>query len=107
MSKYEDWKSKETIENEFRDSEGVSEETMLPNDMKDGDLILQTNGWYGEIVDNARGIRRIANIHGYFTEAGSIFVWDIDLVLRDGEMYKLEMPESYKKQRDRQNELAF
>ena len=100
MSKYKDWKDKETIENEFRNSEGVSEETLLPNDMKDGDLILQSNGWYGEIVDNARGIRRIANIHGLFTEAGSIFVWDIDLVLRNNMMYKLRIPESYKKQRD-------
>ena len=100
MSKYADWKDKETIENEFRSSEGMSEETILPNDIKDGDLILLYNGWYGEIVDNARGIRRIANIHGLFTEAGSIFVWDIDLVLKDNKMYKLGMPESYKKQYD-------
>ena len=100
MSKYEDWKSKETIENEFRNSRGVSEETLLPNDMKDGDLIILNNGWYGEIVDNVRGIRRVANIHGLFTEAGSIFVWDIDLVLKNDKMYKLGLPESYKKQRD-------
>jgi hypothetical protein len=107
MIAYKDWKSKEKIieiyENSHRDKEAWK--TIRPNDIKEGAVIYQYNGWYGEILGNEKGIRRLANIHGDFTEAGSIFVWDIATCIQDGEMYTIEMPPKYKKQYEQYLEM--
>lgn len=90
MSQYKDWKTKDKIIKTFSESV-MSSQPILSNEMKDGDFILQYNGWYGEIVDNARGNTRMANIHGSFVEAGSVYVWDIDLVCKDGLIHNLQL----------------
>ena len=71
------------------------------NDIKKGDVFLQTNGWYGEMVDNMRGNIRVANIHGIYTEMGSIYVWDISLVVKDGKRYDIELTDKQKKDKGR------
>lgn len=94
-----EWKTKEKIKEMFKTA--IVGDPILSNDMKDGDIILQYNGWVGEIVDNARGSRRIANIHGFFTEAGSIYVWDIAKVVKDGILRNLQLTLRQEKERDK------
>jgi len=50
---------------------------VFTNELKKGDRILQFNGWYGTIKDNAKGNIRIAEVEGFETETGSIYAHDI------------------------------
>ena len=93
---YKEWRTKEQIEELLRsaldtNSTHIEEEPILSNDLKDGDVFVQANGWVGEIVDNGRGNTRLANIHGFCTEAGSIYVWDIVQVAKNGVLRKLQL----------------
>ena len=97
---YKDWKTKGEIEKAFEIAK-VSDQPISSNEMKEGDFIVQTNGWYGEIVDNRKGNTRVANIHGLFTEAGSIYVWDIAIVCKNGFKYVLKLTE--KQEKDQKN----
>ena len=36
-----------------------------------------------------RGNTPMATVEGIYTETGSIYIWDIDAVIRDGKAYKL------------------
>jgi hypothetical protein len=51
---------------------------MLSNDLKKGDRIVLKNGWSATIWDNMRGNIRMAEVEGFVTELGSIYVWDIE-----------------------------
>ena len=35
------------------------------------------NGWEGTMMDNKRGLTRIAEIEGFYTEIGSVYAHDI------------------------------
>jgi len=50
------------------------------NDLKKGDKVVLNNGWKATIEDNMRGNARLATVEGYFTEMGSIYVWDIGCI---------------------------
>ena len=58
---------------------------MLTNDIKRGMRVKlslyasmgSTPRWEGEVWDNMRGIRRMVNVEGFFTEAGSVWSHDI------------------------------
>ena len=58
---------------------------MLTNEIKKGARIIlshtasmgQTPRWRGTILDNARGIRRLVEVEGFETEAGSVWSHDI------------------------------
>jgi len=50
---------------------------MKTNDLKKGARILLANGWYGTIVENARGNTRMAKVEGFCTEIGSVYSHDI------------------------------
>mgnify|MGYP003133725357 CR=1 FL=1 len=51
---------------------------MKSNELKKGDwVMLKGTGWKAEIADNKRGNIRMATVHGFFTEMGSIYVHDI------------------------------
>lgn len=50
---------------------------MLSNDVKKGTEVVLRNGWKARIEDNARGLIRLATVYGYFTEMGSIYMFDI------------------------------
>lgn len=57
---------------------------MLTKEIKKGDRIIMGNGWYGTMKDNGRGITRIAEIEGFYTETGSVYSHDIVAVIKDG-----------------------
>ena len=90
----------------FEDAE-VTEKEITSNEMKKGDFIIQANGWYGEILDNMKGNTRVANIHGYFTEAGSIYVWDITNIVKDGKLYNLKLTDKQVKDRVMVESISF
>ena len=50
---------------------------MKTNEIKKGMRILLTNGWEGTMKDNGRGVTRIAEIEGFYTETGSVYSFDI------------------------------
>lgn len=50
---------------------------MKTNDLKKGDVVWLKNGWRATIADNMKGNTRMATVEGFFTETGSIYVWDI------------------------------
>jgi len=99
--------SKKEIVDAFESAESnmIEKEEILSNDIKKGDFIQELNGWYGEIIDNMKGNTRVANIHGYFTEAGSIYVWDIATICKDGKLYCIKLTNKQKKDRDRINTI--
>ena len=50
---------------------------MLSNTIKKGTEVVLRNGWKARIEDNERGLIRLATVYGYFTEMGSIYMFDI------------------------------
>jgi len=96
---YKDWKTKEQIEELLRNA--VEGEPILSNDIKEGDVFVQTNGWVGEMVDNMKGNTRVANIHGFFTEAFCIYVWDISQVAKDGVLRDIKLTPKQWKDKER------
>lgn len=100
-------KTKVEIIKEFNESRDEEYREILSNDIKKGDLIRETNGWYGEIIDNLRGNTRCANIHGDCTEAGSIYVWDIAEVCKGGLVYHIKLTDKQKKARKMVSAMGF
>ena len=99
-------KTQKEIIKAFEDAE-VTEKEITSNEMKKGDLIAQVNDWYGEILDNKKGNIRVANIHGYFTEAGSIYVWDITHIVKDGKLYSLKLTDKQVKDKIMVESISF
>ena len=54
-----------------------------------------------------KGNTRVANIHGYFTEAGSIYVWDITSVVKDGKLYNLKLTDKQVKDKIMVESISF
>lgn len=103
LSEYKDWKTKTQVEKLLKNA--VEGEPILSNDIKDGDVFIQNNGWVGEMVDNQRGNTRIANIHGFCTEAGSIYVWDIVQVAKDGVLRSIKLTPKQEKDKKRTEQI--
>ena len=80
---------------------------MLANDMKKGTKIIMLNGWDGTIMDNMKGMIRVAEIKGIVTEMGSIYIDDIDLVLADDGWEKIEFNPSQQKRINKKNKINF
>ena len=102
---YKDWKTKQQIQSLLRSA--IEGEPILSNDIKEGDVFVQTNGWIGEMVDNMRGNTRVANIYGAFTEAGSIYVWNISQVAKDGKLRTLKLTPKQEKDKFRVEEMSY
>ena len=47
------------------------------NDLKKGDMVMESNGWKARIEDNMKGNTRLATVWGFETEMGSIYSHDI------------------------------
>jgi len=47
------------------------------NEIKKGTKIKLHNGWFGVMYDNKKGNVRMAEVHGIYTEIGSVYAWDI------------------------------
>lgn len=71
---------------------------MLANDMKKGTQIVMLSGELGTIMDNRKGMIRVAEVEGVFTDMGSIYIDDIDLVLTDDGWEKIEFNQSQQKE---------
>lgn len=74
----------------------MATKTIKTNDIKKGDRLQLTNGWYATMMDNKKGNTRMANVEGVFNEMGSIYVWDIHVVKPEGtnEWLPVELTES-------------
>ena len=64
---------------------------MKSNDIKKGMRLKLKNGWYATMQDNTRGNIRLAEVEGYFTETGSIYVWDIEAVKVKNKWISIEL----------------
>jgi hypothetical protein len=98
------FKTKNEIIKAFQYAEMASK-FIATNDIKKGDFIQETNGWYGECIDNLKGNTRCCNMHGYFEEAGSIYVWDIDRVCKDGKIYWIKLTPKQEKDKQRTEDM--
>jgi len=50
---------------------------MKTNDLKKGTRIMLRNGWEADLWDNMKGNTRVANVYGFYEEAGSVYAHDI------------------------------
>ena len=57
--------------------------------------VILTNGWTATLLDGykKRNIR-LADVQGLYDEVGSIYASDIDFAEINGELFKVEFPES-------------
>lgn len=72
--------------------------SIIPNDIKKGDVGYQKNGWKFEMMDNKKGNIRMAKVYGIYTEIGSIYATDIDFIIKNGEDIKVDSSQ-YNKQK--------
>ena len=64
---------------------------MLTNQLKKGDRILMSSGWYGTIMDNLKGNTRMVDVEGFYRETGSVYSHDILFKIQeDGTQLKVE-----------------
>ena len=75
------------------------------NEIKKGDRILQSNGWFGTMYDNKKGNIRMCEVEGLFTEIGSVYSHDIVAARRDEVWQHIEYTEAQNKLRERVNRL--
>lgn len=73
--------------------------TVKSTDLENGTRIVQRNGWFGTLKDGQkRHNTRVAEVEGFYTEMGSIYVHDILAAEVDGLWHMVEHT-------DKQNEL--
>jgi hypothetical protein len=75
------------------------------NDLKKGDRVRLSNGWYATIEDNKKGAIRMATVEGLVTEMGSIYAADIQFFMKDLgdnmiEVLNVTVPDKHKLGRD-------
>jgi len=80
------------------------------NDLKKGDRVRLSNGWYATIEDNKKGAIRMATVEGLVTEMGSVYAADIEFHLKDLgddviEWMPVTVPDKHKVGRDFTEEL--
>ena len=63
---------------------------MRTNELKKGDRVRLANGWKAVIMDNKRGNIRLAEVHGLYTELGSIYAHDIEVYYGPDALYMIE-----------------
>lgn len=78
--------------------------TVKSTDLENGTRIVQRNGWYGTLKDGQkRHNTRVAEVEGFYTEMGSIYVHDILAAQIDGKWYRVEHT---KKQNELREQVA-
>ena len=63
---------------------------MKTNDLKKGAIVMLRNGWKAEIADNLKGNTRMALVHGFYSEIGSVYSHDIVKVELAGQWHDIE-----------------
>lgn len=79
---------------------------MQTKEIKKGDRFQLRNGWFGTMKDNGRGVTRMAEIEGIFTETGSIYSFDIEKVFKGGQIFIVELTDK-EKQIQKMNQEIF
>ena len=64
--------------------------TIEPNDIKKGMIGYKKDGFKFEMADNKKGNIRLAKVYGIFTEYGSIYTHDIDYVIIDDSVIRVD-----------------
>jgi hypothetical protein len=49
---------------------------MKTNDLKKGHHVMLSNGWRAVVADNKKGNIRLCEVHGHYTELGSVYAHD-------------------------------
>ena len=80
---------------------------MLTNDLKKGARVQLRNGWYANVMDNAKGNTRMCEVEGMYTEIGSVYSWDIVQVKVDKEWLPVDLTVSQTKAMLRVQSLGF
>jgi hypothetical protein len=79
----------------------------VTNELKSGDRIRQRNGWEAVIKDNMRGIRRMAEVYGLYTETGSIYSHDITEAFINGVWQPIQHTEEQLKCKDTVESMGY
>ena len=87
-------------------TERIGVKIMLTKDIKKGDRFQLRNGWFATMKDNGRGVTRMAEVEGIFTETGSIYSFDIAKVFKGGQVFVVELTDK-EKQVQKMNEDIF
>lgn len=66
------------------------------NDLKKGTPITLRNGWAAILMDNMKGMTRLAEVVGLYTEIGSIYAHDIAEAYIDGKWVPVELTKKQK-----------
>ena len=61
----------------------TTENNVVTNDLKKGDLVMLRNGWQARIEDNKKGDTRLCTVYGFETEMGSVYSHDIVQLVND------------------------
>lgn len=80
---------------------------MKTNDIKSGIKVQLRNGWYGIMRDNMRGNTRIVEVHGHYTETGSVYSSDIMRANVNGVWYDIEHTDAQIKGANRRKVMGF
>jgi hypothetical protein len=78
---------------------------MKTNDIKKGARIMLRCGWEADMADNMKGNTRMANVHGYVTEIGSVYSHDIIKVKVNGAWHTVEHTDAQLKLRNKVTDL--
>lgn len=71
--------------------------SILSNELKKGTkIVMSGTGWSGTILDNKKGNIRMAEIVGYYTDIGSIYVHNIAYAIIDDKHVTIELTEKQK-----------
>ena len=100
MLSYKDLESKTYCE-DYAKSVPLSMSTKFTKDIQEGNVCILRNGWVAQSMSNVRGNTPIMNVHGYFTEMGSVYVWDIVQVMQGGIAYNIELTDKQTKDMER------
>ena len=80
---------------------------MKTNDIKSGTPVKLRNGWYGVMRDNMRGNTRTVEVHGNYTETGSVYSSDITQAKVDGIWRAVEHTASQLKAAEQRRAMGF
>lgn len=54
------------------------------NQLRKGDVVRLSNGWWATVMDNMRGTTRLCEVEGFVTELGSVYAHEIADYYPDG-----------------------
>jgi hypothetical protein len=80
---------------------------MNPNELKKNDHIILKNGWRAVILDNRKSYIRLAEVSGFCTEIGSIYIHDIASVIKEGKLIPVTLNDKQRIQAKKIHSFGF